>query len=329
VVLGDGALWIRDLAEEHFPGAIQIVDRFHTKEHLSSVATAAYGVTSELGRQWAHQRHVELDAGDLAAVVRALETHATAHDERRECGEYIQRFFLPQVNVATVHALAENGFEVVTPREQGCCGSLLAHEGERERAKVFARKTVDVFERAGVDCLVTNAAGCGSVMKEYWELLQGDPAWRSRAEAFSKKVRDASELLAQAPLNGRLHELPLKVTYHDACHLAHGQKVRQQPRNLLKAMPGLQLVEMAESDFCCGSAGVYNVLHPEVAGKFLERKIARIQDTGAEAVVSANPGCTLQIERGLRDRGLTIPVLHPMELLERCYRGTPAGAGRS
>ena len=241
----------------------------------------------------------------------------------------VQRFFLPQVNLATAHALAENGFEVVTPKEQGCCGSLLVHEGEREHAKAFARRTIDAFERAGVDFIVVNAAGCGSVMKEYWELLHSDPVYRTRAEAFSKKVRDTSELFAQTPVNGRLRELPLKVTYHDACHLAHGQKVRQQPRNLLKAIPGLQLVELAESDFCCGSAGVYNVFHPEVAQKFLDRKIDRIKETGAEVVVSANPGCTFQIERGLKDRGLGVRVVHPMELLDWSYRGAmPPGLQR-
>ncbi|MFQ5803496.1 MAG: (Fe-S)-binding protein [Candidatus Methylomirabilales bacterium] len=233
----------------------------------------------------------------------------------------VQRFFLPQVNAATARVLAENGFEVVIPRDQGCCGSLLVHEGDREQGKGFARKTIDAFERASVDFIVVSAAGCGSVMKEYWELLHNDPVYAQRAEAFSKKVRDASELLGEAELNGRLCELKLKATYHDACHLAHGQKVRQQPRKILKAIPGIQLVELAESDFCCGSAGLYNVLHPDVAQKFLDRKIDRIKETGAELVVSANPGCTLQIEKGLKARGLDIRVLHPMELLDWSYRG--------
>ncbi|MCH7895676.1 MAG: heterodisulfide reductase-related iron-sulfur binding cluster [candidate division NC10 bacterium] len=233
-----------------------------------------------------------------------------------------QRFFLPQVNEATARVLAENGFEVVIPKDQACCGSLLVHEGERERGKGFARKTIDVFERASVDFIVVNAAGCGSVMKEYWELLHNDPVYRERAEAFSKKVRDASELIAQADLNGRLRELKLKVTYHDACHLAHGQKVRLQPRKILKAIPGVQLVELAESDFCCGSAGVYNLLEPDVAQKFLDRKIDRIKETGAEVVVSANPGCTFQIEKGLKEQGLNIRVLHPMEVLDGAYQGT-------
>jgi len=234
----------------------------------------------------------------------------------------VQRFFLPQVNSATARVLSENGYEVVAPKDQGCCGSLLVHEGEREQAKAFARKTIDIFERASVDVVVVNAAGCGSVMKEYWELLHTDPAYAQKAEAFSKKVRDVSQLLAQVPLNGRLRALPRTVTYHDACHLAHGQRVRQEPRKILKAIPGLQLVELKESDFCCGSAGIYNLLHPDLAQQFLDRKIERIKETGADVVVSGNPGCSLQIEKGLKERGLNIRVLHPVELLDWAYRGT-------
>jgi len=234
----------------------------------------------------------------------------------------VQRFFFAQVNSATARVLSENGYEVVAPKDQGCCGSLLVHEGEREQAKAFARKTIDIFERASVDVVVVNAAGCGSVMKEYWELLHTDPAYAQKAEAFSKKVRDVSQLLAQVPLNGRLRALPRTVTYHDACHLAHGQRVRQEPRKILKAIPGLQLVELKESDFCCGSAGIYNLLYPELAQQFLDRKIERIKETGAQVVVSGNPGCSLQIEKGLKERGLNIRVLHPVELLDWAYRGT-------
>jgi glycolate oxidase iron-sulfur subunit len=235
----------------------------------------------------------------------------------------VQRFFFAQVNSATARVLSENGYEVVMPRDQGCCGSLLVHEGERERAKELARKTIDVFERAGVEAVVVNAAGCGSVMKEYWELLHGDPAYAERAQVFSQRVRDVSQLLAPLPLNGRLRALDkVTVTYHDACHLAHGQRVRLEPRAILKAIPGLRFVELPESDFCCGSAGVYNLLYPDLAQQFLDRKIERIKETGAEVVVSANPGCSLQIEKGLRERGLAIRVLHPVELLDWSYRGT-------
>jgi glycolate oxidase iron-sulfur subunit len=234
----------------------------------------------------------------------------------------VQRFFFPHVNQATARVLSENGYDVVVPGEQGCCGSLLVHEGEREHAKALARQIIDTFDRAGVDAVVVNAAGCGSVMKEYWELLRHDPAYAEKAEAFSKKVRDVSELLAEAPLTGGLKELNLTVTYHDACHLAHGQKVRQQPRTILKAIPGLKLTELREADFCCGSAGIYNLLHPDLAEQFLDRKIERIRETGAELVVSGNPGCSLQIEKGLREQRSDIRVMHPVELLDWAYRGT-------
>ena len=233
----------------------------------------------------------------------------------------VQRFFFPQVNVATARVLSENGYEVVVPQEQGCCGSLFVHEGEREKAKELARKTIDAFDQAGVDVVVVNAAGCGSVMKEYWELLRNDPAYGKRAEAFSKKVRDVSEILAQLPLDGRLRELKVTVTYHDACHLAHGQKVRKEPRTILQAIPGLQLIELKESDFCCGSAGIYNLLYPDLAQQFLDRKIERIKETGAELVVSGNPGCSLQMEKGLKEQGLNIRVVHPVELLLWSYGG--------
>jgi len=233
----------------------------------------------------------------------------------------VQRYFFHQVNVATARALSESGYDVVVPKEQGCCGSLLVHEGARERGKGLARKTIDVFERAGVDMIAVNAAGCGSVMKEYWELFHNDRAYFHKAEAFSKKVRDVSQILAQQPMEGRLRELNHTATYHDACHLAHGQRVRQEPRTLLQAIPGLRLIELKESDFCCGSAGIYNLLHPELAQQFLDRKIARIKETGAQVVVSGNPGCSLQIEKGLKEQGLDVRVVHPVELLDWSIRG--------
>ncbi|MFQ5990738.1 MAG: (Fe-S)-binding protein, partial [Candidatus Methylomirabilales bacterium] len=301
--------------------------RFYQKFGLQKLARASgvLGFFGRLGKNFDRLGKMEALLPPIPDRQELPEVMPAKGDKRGRVGLLTgcaQRFFLPQVNAATARVLAENGFEVVIPKDQGCCGSLLVHEGEREQGKGLARKTIDVFERAGVDFIVVSAAGCGSVMKEYWELLHNDPVYREKAEAFSKKVRDASELIAQADLNGRLRELKLKVTYHDACHLAHGQKVRQQPRKILKAIPGLQLVELAESDFCCGSAGVYNLLEPDVAQKFLDRKVDRIKETGAEVVVSANPGCTFQIEKGLKERGLNIRVLHPMEVLDGAYRGT-------
>lgn len=239
----------------------------------------------------------------------------------------VQRFFFPQLNAATARVLSENGYEVVAPKDQACCGSLLIHEGERERGKELARQTIDCFERAGVDAIAVNAAGCGSAMKEYWDLFRTDSAYTKKAGSFSAKVRDISELLAEAPLHGTLQPLNLTVTYHDACHLAHGQKIRQEPRTILKTIPGLRFVELRESDVCCGSAGAYNLLHPELAQQLLDRKIERIMETGAEVVVSGNPGCSLQIEKGLRERGLQIRVMHPVELLDASYRGVEQVVG--
>lgn len=232
-----------------------------------------------------------------------------------------QHAFFPDVNLATAHVLAANGFEVVAPREQGCCGSLMVHEGEREKGKALARATIDTFEAAPADFIGINAAGCGSVMKEYGELLKDDPRYASRAAAFGRKVRDISQILAEAGLAGKLHPVNLKVTYHDACHLAHGQRVRSEPRALLAAIPGLQLVPLRDADFCCGSAGIYNLLHPEVAREFLNRKLDRLAETGAQIVVSGNPGCLLQIAMGLRERGIPMRAAHTVEVLDWSYRG--------
>ncbi len=238
----------------------------------------------------------------------------------------VQRFFFPNVNAATIRVLSENGYEVVVPQDQGCCGSLCIHEGDRDEGKRLARQTIECFEQANVDLIVVNAAGCGSVMKEYRELLRDDPVYAKKADAFSRNVRDISELLAGLSLRGTLQPLDLTVTYHDACHLAHGQKIRQEPRRLLQAIPGLRFVELKESDVCCGSAGTYNLFHPDPAQQMLDRKIERICETGAEVVVSGNPGCSLQIEKGLRARGLQVRVLHPIELLDQSYRGQEEGS---
>ena len=232
-----------------------------------------------------------------------------------------QHAFFPDVNLATARVLAANGFEVVAPKGQGCCGSLMVHEGEREKGKTLARATIDAFEGAGADFVAINAAGCGSVMKEYGELLKDDPRYAARAAAFGRRVRDVSQILAEAGLRETLHPVNLKVTYHDACHLAHGQKVRSEPRALLAAVPGLQLVPLRDADFCCGSAGIYNLLHPEVAREFLNRKLDRLAETGAQVVVSGNPGCLLQIAMGLRERGIPMRAAHTVEVLDWSYRG--------
>jgi len=236
----------------------------------------------------------------------------------------VQSVLFPGVNLATARVLSENGYEVVAPKGQGCCGSLLIHEGERERGKAFARKTIEVFERAEVETVVVNAAGCGSAMKEYGGLLHDDPQYATRAATFGKKVKDISEVLAAAPINGKLGSLPLRVTYQEPCHLVHGQRVRSEPRTLIRSVPDVQFIELRESDVCCGSAGIYNLIHPAEARQVLERKLDRIVESGADVVVSGNPGCLIQLDVGMKRRGMKVRVAHPVELLAWAY---DAGAG--
>jgi len=224
-----------------------------------------------------------------------------------------------ETNAATIRVLAQNGCEVLVPRGQECCGALSLHNGFPEDARRFAKRNIEVFEAAGADRIVTNAAGCGSTMKEYDHLLADEPAWKERACRFAAKVRDVAEVLMEVGIGGHLREVRAKVTYHEACHLAHGQKVRQQPRTLLKAIPGLELIELQESDWCCGSAGTYNLTEPEMAAKLLKRKVDNILATGADIVATGNPGCLIQIRAGLKKAGARMEVLHPVELLDRAY----------
>ena len=227
----------------------------------------------------------------------------------------VQSMLFPEVNRATVTLLARAGYRVVVPRDQGCCGALHLHWGDRAGARALAGRNLSGL--GGADWIVTNAAGCGAALREYGHLLGDD----SRAQDFAGRVRDVSELLAEH-LPGPLRPLDLTVTYHEPCHLAHGQRVREAPRALLRAIPGLRLVELPESDVCCGSAGVYNLMEPEIAGQLLDRKLDRIATTRATVVASGNPGCLLQIRRGLADRGLPVRACHPVELLAWSVEGT-------
>jgi glycolate oxidase iron-sulfur subunit len=233
----------------------------------------------------------------------------------------VQPFVLPGINRATARVLASAGYEVITPRGQGCCGAMHLHTGHLQTGREMARRLIGAFETAGVDVVVANAAGCGAAMKGYGHLLRDDPAWRGRAAAFSQRVRDISELLGGVTWNGVLRALPLTVTYHEACHLAHGQRIRQEPRTLLRQIPGLRLVELSESDLCCGSAGVYNLLEPEMSGELLKRKVERIQDTGAAVVAMGNVGCLLQIRLGLEQAGLPVRAVHVVEVLDWALHG--------
>jgi glycolate oxidase iron-sulfur subunit len=230
-------------------------------------------------------------------------------------------------NEATLRCLARQGAEVVIPRAQRCCGALHAHAGEPEAARALARTTIAAFEAAGVDAVVVNAAGCGAHLKAYGHLLRGDPTWAARAAAFARQVVDATEFLARAPLVGPLGPLPLRATYHDPCHLAHGQQVRAEPRALLRAVPGLELVELGEAEMCCGAAGTYNMTEPEMAQRLLARKLGHVEETGATTVVTANPGCILQLQAGLAARRPGVEVLHVVEVLDRAYAAAE-GPGR-
>ncbi|MHB1004514.1 MAG: (Fe-S)-binding protein [Chloroflexota bacterium] len=227
--------------------------------------------------------------------------------------------FFPQTNRSTVAVLAANGCDVYTPSEQGCCGALQNHSGDREAALAMARHNIDVFERVDPDFIITNSAGCGSMMKEYGFLLADDPDYAARGAAFAARVRDVTELLALLPLVAPTHAVKRRVAYQDACHLGHGQKVKEQPRQVLRGIPGLDLVDLPQSDWCCGSAGIYNVTQPALSEEILGWKLANIAGTGADTVVASNPGCLLQIEHGLRERGLAVRTAHPIDLLAEAY----------
>ena len=222
-------------------------------------------------------------------------------------------------NRRTALALSLNGCEVVTPREQGCCGALASHAGEAKTAGRLAAATLDAFEGAAVESVVVNAAGCGSNMKEYALQLREDPGQRAAGAAFSGRVRDATEFLDGLGVRPPERAIRLRVTYQDPCHLLHGQRISKPPRNLLRAIPGLELVELAESDWCCGSAGVYNLTHPEIAEQALRWKVDRILASGAQVVATANPGCILPIAMGLRRAGADLPVVHVLDLLGWAY----------
>ncbi len=243
-----------------------------------------------------------------------------------------QRVLFPQVNSATVNVLAAEGCDVIAPATQGCCGALALHAGRLDDARCFARSTIAAFEEAGVDRdidhIVVNAAGCGSSMKEYGQLLADDPAWAERARAFSAKVRDANELVDElGPPRATRHPLKLRVAYQDACHLAHAQGIRQAPRNLLASIPGVELLPIAEADVCCGSAGIYNLVEPETAQQLGDRKAGCIAAVTPDVVASANPGCALQIAAAARRRGQEWRILHPIEILDMSIKGKRLEAG--
>jgi glycolate oxidase iron-sulfur subunit len=245
----------------------------------------------------------------------------------------VQRVFFPGVNEATLRVLSAEGCEVLVPRGQGCCGALSIHAGREQEALAFGRDTIARFEEeaysgggpsgppAPFDAILVNAAGCGSNMKDYGRLFADEPAWAARAAAFSAKVRDINEFLAALPPVAPRHPLRARVAYHDACHLAHAQRVRSAPRTLLSGIPGLDLVEIPEGDQCCGSAGIYNLVEPESSEEIGARKVDNVLSVKPDFLASANPGCTLQIQKLLRERGLTLRAAHPVEILDASIAG--------
>ncbi len=231
----------------------------------------------------------------------------------------VSQAFFGRVNELTAKLLALAGYRVLVPRGQTCCGALLAHLGERAEAERRARRNVNVFLRDEADFIVTNAAGCGAMLREYGRWLERDATYARAAREVAAKARDVSELLARGALPAPTQAVRARVAYHDACHLAHGQGVRREPRDLLRTIPGLELVEIGGGELCCGSAGTYNLTEPDMAWRLGERKAEAVLESGAEIVAAGNPGCILQIRAALRMRGRELAVLHPVELLARAH----------
>ena len=232
----------------------------------------------------------------------------------------MQNVFFSRLNEATVRVLCKNGCEVTVPAEQECCGALQVHAGLRNIGREQAKKNIEALESGGFEAIITNTAGCGSVLKEYPDLFEHDPEWHERAEGFASKMRDVSEFLASIELNTEFGRLERTVTYQDSCHLLHGQKISTPPRQMIQSIPGVRLHELPMSEICCGSAGVYNVQHTDISMSLLDDKMRMIESTRADTIVTANPGCMLQLQAGTRRVSSTVPVLHVVELLDQAYR---------
>lgn len=261
-------------------------------------------------------------------LISPIEKPNTSHSGNTEKKPYrvalltgcVQDILFSDINRDTVDVLLANNCEVHTPPLQSCCGSLHGHNGEVDTAKLLARRNIDTIPPGDYDAIITNAAGCGSHLKNYDHLLHDDPAYTDRAREWSTKLKDIHEWLAEIGVRApktNPKKVSEKVTYHEACHLCHGQKITRQPREVLKAIPGLELIELNESTWCCGSAGIYNITQPEMAEKLQKRKVKNILETKAETVATANPGCHLQVQNGL---GQSCKVRHPVTLLAQAYR---------
>lgn len=280
---------------------------------------------AKLGLQRLVRGGVLLPQIDVKAASTPIPQHVAAQGAPRArvalLAGCVNRVMFPQVNAATLRVLSAEGCEVVVPPDAGCCGALSLHSGRTDEAKRLAQALIESFERERLDAIVVNVAGCGSAMKQYGELFAGDPQWETRAHAFAQRVKDVSEFLAELEPRAPRRSMNVTVAYHDACHLAHAQRIREQPRALLCTIPGLTIVEIPNGDQCCGSAGTYNLFEPESAREIGLRKAASVASTGATILASGNPGCTLQIGALLRERGTPMEILHPVELLDRAIGG--------
>ncbi len=275
-----------------------------------------------LPERWCYRLHLIPDVSEPRARL-AYDTPARGHERARV--QLLAGCVMPELFAHTTRntltVLVENGCRVLVPARQVCCGALALHAGARRTAERLARVNIDVFEGDADDPVIVNAAGCGAMMKEYGALLAGDPIYAARARALAARVRDATEFLAALPLKPpRQGGVSRRVAYHDPCHLAHAQGIRRPPRDLLAAIPGLDLVAMDDEDLCCGSAGHYNVMQPAMAERLVARKVAAIRASGADVVATANAGCAQQLEAGLRTAGLSTPVRHVLDLLADAYR---------
>ena len=290
--------------------------------------TGLQALARRLGLQRISRRIAAMDA--LAPPMMAAEVfhrlpHLTAAKGERRLraallGGCVQRVFFPNVNGATLRVLAAEGIEVAVPAGQGCCGALSVHAGRADEARRLARALVEAFEQEQVDVVVVNAAGCGSHLKDLAHVFEGDP-FQPRARAFAEKVRDVSELLASLPQRAPRAPLRARVAYHSPCHLGHAQRINEAPRALLRAIPGVELVEVPDGEQCCGSAGVYNLIETDSAEAIGQRKADAVLSTNATILASANPGCSLQIRRILEERGAAVEAAHPVELIDRAIRG--------
>ncbi len=235
----------------------------------------------------------------------------------------VMNLFQADIHHASSRVLQANGCDIWTCKQQVCCGALHMHAGERDLARDLARRNIDAFEQQNVDVIINNAAGCGAQLKTYGELLEADPAYAERAKQFSTKVQDIAEFLAQEPLRGPLGSVPKRVAYDDPCHLVHAQRIRQQPRDLLSQVPGLELIPFTDAEFCCGAAGIYNLTHHDMSMRILERKMEHLQAASPDVIATGNPGCMMQLQTGVQQAQLDIPVVHPMTLLDEAYRAAP------